>query len=950
MGLSDDKVTGRQGDKVNALLRRVRNLVTSSPFYLFILSLFVLAGAWKLTLGDRIIARGDLLLYFYPLRDFASQAIREGRLPLWNPYTFMGSPFLANSQVGFFYPLNIVMAWLPVERAVSWSIALHLLIAALGAFLLARKGFALSRLASFAAAIAFGLGGYLGGQVEHLNQLQVLAWLPLLLLMAMRIASCTGCTWHALLLHALAFAGIVALMISAGHTQSLYISLVAAGVVFLAQLFLKPQMDTDERRWSKRNIRAYLRPSAAMIAAVLLAVTVCAVQLLPTLELSRESARAGGLPFGEAASFSWRPWIIARALLPTYGDPLFPEYIAYLGVAGLALALLGGLEIRNWKLGISRSVAQSRLQAHSAISPTGTFRNSQSPVSVVIPLLLVLVGFILALGVVTPLFNVLYRFMPGFNLFRAQARWLVLFAMGASLLIGYGVQRLQLGMSAKQARTWMIAWLVLLGLMAIGLIAGARISLDPEYRSLPSRSVMLGWGVAAVWVSMVVIGCWLLANSAGARPANSQLLITSLFVAALIIELLLASQFQPYSRAADRQSFTSLRPSVAHLLANTLTPYPLPVGEGRVLALSSLFFDPGDKTEQEMIYSRQLSDDEVYDRIIASKHKEVLSPNLPLFNRLPSVDGYDGGLLPTRRYAEFVKQFAQTPGGSMDGRLREFLKGVPDDIWLDQMAVRYLIADKTLDVFINGVYYDLLFSRPISNGIAISLTPYASTSLGLVLSAENASAGDAVANATVTFNDGSAQSFDVRASEPVSPAFNAVLAWDGRRTPIQINLIRPGDRTRPDELHLRGITSIDATDESFLSQFVMGSDAMRLAHSGDVKIYERLNAAPRVVLSAGDATITSSTPEQIVIQVNALADGQLTLRDTCYPGWVAQVDDRIAPIECVDTMFRAVQVPAGQHTVVFDYQPQSVQTGIAISVAGVILLFAASVFTFWKRK
>jgi uncharacterized membrane protein YfhO len=104
------------------------------------------------------------------------------------------------------------------------------------------------------------------------------------------------------------------------------------------------------------------------------------------------------------------------------------------------------------------------------------------------------------------------------------------------------------------------------------------------------------------------------------------------------------------------------------------------------------------------------------------------------------------------------------------------------------------------------------------------------------------------------------------------------------------------------------------------------------------------------VLSAGDATITSSTPEQIVIQVNALADGQLTLRDTCYPGWVAQVDDRIAPIECVDTMFRAVQVPAGQHTVVFDYQPQSVQTGIAISVAGVILLFAASVFTFWKRK
>ena len=142
---------------MNAFFHRMRSLVAGSSLHLVLLTVLVIAGAWKLTLGDRIIARGDLLLYFYPLRDYASQAIRAGRLPLWNPYTFMGSPFLANSQAGFFYPLNIAMAWLPVERAVAWSIALHLLIAALGAFALARNGFAMSRLASFATAIAFGL-------------------------------------------------------------------------------------------------------------------------------------------------------------------------------------------------------------------------------------------------------------------------------------------------------------------------------------------------------------------------------------------------------------------------------------------------------------------------------------------------------------------------------------------------------------------------------------------------------------------------------------------------------------------------------------------------------------------------------------------------------------------------------------------------------------------------
>jgi hypothetical protein len=929
---------------VNLLLKQLQRAITSSPFLLFILSLLVLAGAWKLTLGDRIIARGDLLLYFYPLRDFAAQALREGRLPLWNPYTFMGSPFLANSQAGFFYPLNIVMAWLPVERAVSWSIALHLLIAALGAYALARKGFALSRLASFAAAIAFGLGGYLGAQVEHLNQLQVLAWLPLLLLMAMRIATGLRDTTRALLLHALALAGVIALMITAGHTQSLYISLVAAGVVFLAQLLLQPQMNADERRWSKNNIRVYLRLSVFFVLAVMLAVAISAVQLLPTLELSRESARAGGLSFGEAASFSWRPWLIARALLPTYGDPLFAEYVAYLGVAGLALALLGILDFRfsifDWR-------------QHSKIeNPKSKIQNR----SLLIPLLLIFIGFILALGVVTPLFNVLYRFLPGFNLFRAQARWLVVFAMGAALLIGFGVQRLQNGLSEKQARVWLAAWVALMGLWLIGLVVGARISLDPEYRSLPAQPVLMGWLVAAVVVSAIVIGYWLLAKFAPAKSANYQLPITLIFTIALTGELLLASQFQPYSRAADRQALTSLRPSVAHLLADALTPAPLPrgegkedagkEGEGRVLALSSLFFDPGDKTEQEMIYGQQLNADEVYDRIIASKHKEVLSPNLPLYFRLPSVDGYDGGLLPTRRYAEFVKQFAQTPAGGVDGRLREFLKGVPDDVWLDQMAVRHLIADKTQDVFIDGVYYDLLFSRPITGSIAISLAPYASTSLGLVLSAEGASAGDAVATAMVQFDDGSAQTFDVRATEPVSPAFNALLAWDARKTPVALNLTGFGD---PSGLVLRGLTSIDETDNSFLSQFVMGSDAMRLAHSGDVKIYERLNAAPRAVFSAGDASITASLPEQVVVQVNAQADGTLILRDTCYPGWVALVDGDTVPIECADTVFRAVQVPAGEHTVVFSYVPQSVQVGAAVSIAGVVL-FIVALFVAMRNK
>ncbi len=60
----------------------------------------------KMAFSNLILARGDTFLYFYPYWQAASNALRNGRIPLWNPNLFMGAPLLANSQMGFFYPLN----------------------------------------------------------------------------------------------------------------------------------------------------------------------------------------------------------------------------------------------------------------------------------------------------------------------------------------------------------------------------------------------------------------------------------------------------------------------------------------------------------------------------------------------------------------------------------------------------------------------------------------------------------------------------------------------------------------------------------------------------------------------------------------------------------------------------------------------------------------------------
>jgi uncharacterized membrane protein YfhO len=42
-----------------------------------------------------------------------------------------------------------------------------------------------------------------------------------------------------------------------------------------------------------------------------------------------------------------------------------------------------------------------------------------------------------------------------------------------------------------------------------------------------------------------------------------------------------------------------------------------------------------------------------------------------------------------------------------------------------------------------------------------------------------------------------------------------------------------------------------------------------------------------------------------------------------YPGWVAEIDRRTVPILRANVLFRAVEVPAGSHRVVFRFAPFS---------------------------
>ena len=364
---------------------------------------------WQIALTNRILAGLDVFAYFYPYRDFASEAMRAGRLPLWNPYLFMGAPLLANSQVAALYPLHWPLLWLSTPKQVAWSIVLHIWLAGAGAYLFARRSIKLRPLAAFVAATVFGLGGFLGAQVEHVNQLNASSWLPWLLLCIDGAMARSRGRWLAIV----GGGGVAALALLAGHTQAAYIVFFGAGLYALLRGW--PQFRT-------RKLWHGLRGVGALALMTVIGLVMAAGQLLPTLELSSLSVRSGGLPYNEAASFSLKPGLIFKAFLPPLlWDPPFSEYIAYVGLIGLALLAAG-----TWAV-------LRRKRAGGAL------------------LGLALLGVFLAFGAYNPVYWLLYKVVPGFDLFRAPARWLLLYTFGAAILAGMGLEMLLL---PHRVRSW----------------------------------------------------------------------------------------------------------------------------------------------------------------------------------------------------------------------------------------------------------------------------------------------------------------------------------------------------------------------------------------------------------------------------------------------------------------------------------------------------------------
>lgn len=82
----------------------------------------------------------------------------------------------------------------------------------------------------------------------------------------------------------------------------------------------------------------------------------------------------------------------------------------------------------------------------------------------------------------------------------------------------------------------------------------------------------------------------------------------------------------------------------------------------------------------------------------------------------------------------------------------------------------------------------------------------------------------------------------------------------------------------------------------------------------------------------------TDNPTRLTWTVDTLEAAELIVRDTFYPGWRATIDGQPAAIQSYKNIFRRLEVPRGQHTIIMNYAPTSLAWGLTISGAATLLL------------
>jgi hypothetical protein len=372
------------------------------PLGLFVLTLLYFH---EILTAKVLLVERDLATFFYPFRFIWVETARQGHFPFWNPYIKCGVPLFATIQPGVLYPLSLPYLFLPLDLAFNWTIVIHFFLAGAFTYGLMRE-LGASPQGALAAALAFLFSGYLISVHNVLNTLLSVSWYPLAMWCGCRMVR-TG------LLRWASAAGVSLCCMFLGGGMEIVLLTFASLLLLCLYPRVLPLKDEENGPTLQRRLI-----SLGLTLVIFLGLAM--VQILPFLELYKQSHRYGGVHLGEAMLWSLAPRDLIYFLLPSlYGPTATPDhdwklqnYLKTIYVGPVVLGLAGYYFVRQGKRGLALLAAMG-------------------------------LAMVFALGGHTPLYPLFHRYFPLFSTLRYPVKFLFLFVFYLCLAAGLGLDLLR---------------------------------------------------------------------------------------------------------------------------------------------------------------------------------------------------------------------------------------------------------------------------------------------------------------------------------------------------------------------------------------------------------------------------------------------------------------------------------------------------------------------------
>ena len=254
-------------------------------------------------------------------------------MPLWDPYTYCGTPLFANIQAALFYPpvwpAELAGAWRSLDlipRMLALIVAAQIILAGISTFALLRA-LGTGAGAAWIGALMYELGCFFAAQAEHMGAMHGASWLPLIWLCVVELRA--RIRWHWIALLALT----LALTILAGLPQVAFAAFLSALVLTIVMALFR--------------VAGWRTFGFALVGCVW-ALLLAAIQLIPTMQLTQNSVAkyrsewlgaGGGIP----------PSALFTLVIPNYWSVFDPAKFhgpidltflyLYSSILGLVLAL-----------------------------------------------------------------------------------------------------------------------------------------------------------------------------------------------------------------------------------------------------------------------------------------------------------------------------------------------------------------------------------------------------------------------------------------------------------------------------------------------------------------------------------------------------------------------------------------------------------------------------------